>query len=1406
MSQPASKPNYSDLMKKALVELRETKAKLQALESSQTEPIAIIGMGCRFPGGADSPEQFWRMLLQGTDAISEVPPDRWNIDELYDPNWEAPGKVKTRCGGLLDHVDQFDASFFGITPREARALDPQHRLLLEVTWEALEDAAINPLSLAKTLTGVFVGISSSDYVRLLANLGTNRITSYFGTGNAHSGAAGRLSYTLGLTGPSLSVDTACSSSLVTIHLACTSLRNQECNLALVGGVNRILAPDLSITFSKANMLAPDGRCKTFDARADGFGRGEGCGIVVLKRLSDALAAHDRIIAVIRGSAVNQDGHTSGLTVPNGPAQQAVITRALERGGVDPASVSYIEAHGTGTSLGDPIEIGALGSVFGKHHSADRPLVVGSVKTNIGHLEAAAGVAGVIKLALQLERRTILPHIHFTQPSPHINWDQLPIVIPTQPLPWQVDGERIGGVSSFSYMGTNAHVILAEAPKRPQLPQLADPGSHATDQTASGSSVSGETQVLDRPFHLLTLSAKTDPALTALVDRYRDHLEAHPDQDLANICYTANTGRAHFTYRLAVIAADRTELVEKLKQYRDPATSAKRIPGLSQSEFSSQTHPPKIAFLFTGQGSQYLNMGRQLYQTQPVFRQNLDRCAEILHPYLDRPLLEVIYSAGTDPEVSQTDELDQIDQTIYAQPALFAIEYALAQLWKSWGILPDAVMGHSVGEYVAACIAGIFSLEDGLKLIAHRARLMQQLPAGGSMAAILAPEAHVRAVIATQQAKGSVNLSIAAFNGPDNVVISGDHAAIQSICQVFEDQGIRTTLLPVSHAFHSPLMQPILSEFETIADQITYRRPRIPLISNVTGQRATEELTQPRYWIHHISQPVRFGESMVNLNALGYELFLEIGPKPTLINMGRRCLPENTGIWIPSLHPQHQDWISMLQSLAQIYVQGIAVDWIGFDQEVERCKVILPTYPFQRKRYWFNELEETTSSISSISSALQPQTIHPEDLVSAKILEIPATPAPASVTAAAQDPEPPLQPPMTGGANDPEIHPVGNGHPPGIQPGIHPPATSEHLKAEQPGDPSLIVRSRLANVPVGLVMQQLNVMSQQLEMLRQRRLAAQTHQTQSIAPPQPIPHHPPIAPTQPIASPTPQTQEIPNPPRSTLDQQPLLPAISEPPTLLAYYKPRPQAHLRLFCLHELGGSAYIFRHWSDQLPPQIEVCPVELPGREVNDQDQPFTTFLSVVQTLGQVLAPYLDKPFAIWGQSLGALVGFELSHLWRQQYDLEPLHVFVGASWPPDLLLANLSQMGSVTPDSLLDRFLNLLDLPPSIQQNKSLFDLLVARLRMDIPLLLSYDQLYSQDQPLSCPISAFGGLDDREVSESELIHWQRYTRRQFKLQMLPGNHGSFPHHNKALLLNYVGQILDQPSFVEQSKPASLQG
>ena len=877
-----------------------------AAPAPPSETIAIVSIACRFPG-ADSPEALWRLLSAGSDAITDLPAGRFDVDAYYDPDRAAPGKMYVRRGGFLDDIDQFDAGFFGITPREAASVDPQQRLLLEVTWQALERAGIAPDGLRDTQTGVFVGTCFDDYAdRSLRSGDLSTVDAYTGTGSQACFAAGRIAYVLGLQGPALHVDTACSTSLVAMHLAAQSLRSGECALAIAGGANVIVSPQGTVNFSKLDALAPDGRCKTFDAAADGYVRGEGCGVVVLERLADAQRLGHPIVAVLRGSAVNHDGRSGGLTVPNGSAQVAVVQQALANAGVAGADIDYIEAHGTGTPLGDPVEVRALGEALGAERA--HPRYIGSIKTNIGHLEPAAGVAGVIKTVLALGAGQIPPHLNLQTLNPQIDLDAVAAQIPSALVQWpeRVNGPRLAGVSAFGMSGTNAHVILAEPPA----------GSDAL--------APDHRETPPRQRHVLTLSARSQAGLSALARSYADHLAARPDLDIGDVCFTANVGRTHFAHRLAFAAADLAALRASLLAVRvDTAEITRR---------------PKVAFLFSGNGGQHGSLAPALYAQSPVFAEVIDRCDAALRNVLDVPLRSALHAGPADP---------RIDDPRYTQPAIYAVECALAALWRSWGVTPRAVLGHSVGELAAAHVAGVLSLEDGARLAAERGNLIAAGPTDGLMVAVRAGPAAVLPHL------DPARICIAAINGRTDLVIAGDTAAMTSAIDALASQGIRTQRLSAGHSLPSPAIGPAVETFSRFAGTLEHHAPQRTWMSSVTGRpiETIETIDPAAYWRAHAAETVRFAAGAGALLDSAHDVFVELGPTPTLLGLVAQRLGDAPVTLCPSLRHAGDDWAQLLESLVVLYQRGVPVDWAGFDAPYQRRRVLLPTAPFERRRHW-----------------------------------------------------------------------------------------------------------------------------------------------------------------------------------------------------------------------------------------------------------------------------------------------------------------------------------------------------------------------------------------------------------------------------------------------------------------------
>ncbi|MEM7129853.1 MAG: beta-ketoacyl synthase N-terminal-like domain-containing protein [Chloroflexota bacterium] len=916
--------------------------------------IAIIGMACRLPG-ARTVDEFRRNLADGVESITHFSDEELLAAGVEPTLLENPNYVK--AAPILEDIGHFDAAFFQYAQRDAEIIDPQHRLFLECAWEALETAgyAQDPAQPDSRSIGVFGGAGSLMGTYLLSDTHVNEqllgpICSREHIGNDKDHLCTRVSYKLNLSGPSLTVQTACSTSLVAVHLACQSLLTGECDIALAGGVTVRVPHHTGYLYQKGEVFSPDGHCRAFDAEGEGTLFGSGAGIVVLKPLTKALADGDAIAAVIRGSAIGNDGgEKMSYWATNHQGQGATIRRALRMADVPAETIGFVEAHGTATHLGDMIELFALRKSFDTHEKGF--CAIGSVKTNIGHLDAAAGVAGLIKAVLSLQNKTLYPSLHYSQPNPRVDFANSPFYVNTATSDWaQGAFPRRAAVNSLGIGGTNAHLILEEAPSIGQQSQACLP---------------------KRTQHLLTLSAKTDTALNEKISRLVEYLDETPATDWADVCYTTNGGRAHFDYRLALVAATQQDAFQQLL--------AGEL-GHAKVGYTPESKKPKVAFLFTGQGSQYVGMGRELYETHPIFRAAIDRCDELLQTHMGESLVAILYpehNSSTENHGTIAPVKPTLSQTVYTQPALFAVEYALAQLWQSWGIVPEVVMGHSVGEIVAACVADIFSLEDGLKLVAARGRLMQELPQNGMMVAVQATEMLVTELIA----HAADRVSLAAVNGPTSVVIAGESKAIQSILLGCESKGIKTKPLDVSHAFHSPLMAPMLPDFTKVVKEVCFSKPTTKFISNRTGALTTDEVMMADYWVDHVAQPVWFAAGVETLMKFKNTAWLEIGPQPILLGMAEQVYDKvaqgkgaqgkgvqkegdnvrvETPLMLPSIRKRQSDWQQMLSSLGELYVYGATIDWSSFDQPYQRRKVALPTYPFQRQRYWIDPISRNDS--------------------------------------------------------------------------------------------------------------------------------------------------------------------------------------------------------------------------------------------------------------------------------------------------------------------------------------------------------------------------------------------------------------------------------------------------------------
>ncbi|KUL24781.1 type I polyketide synthase [Streptomyces regalis] len=940
-----------DYLRRATGDLRQARRRVRELEERDHQPIAIVAMGCRLPGGVTSPEELWELVSKERDAVSGFPADRdWDVEALYDPDPDRPGTTCTREGGFLHAAGEFDAAFFGMGPREAVATDPQQRQLLEVAWETFERAGIAPESLRGSRTGVFAGVVSQAYVPPAGRV-PDGYEGHLMTGNATSVASGRVAYHLGLEGPAVTLDTACSSSLVAMHLAAQSLRRGECDLALAGGVTVMATPLLLVEFSRQRGLSPDARCKAFSASADGTGFAEGVGLVLLERLADAHRAGHRVLAVLRGSAVNQDGASNGLTAPNGPTQERVIEQALADARLAPQQVDAVEAHGTGTRLGDPIEAQALIAAYGQGRVDGEPLLVGSLKSNIGHTQAAAGVAGVIKTVLAMRHGVLPKSLHIEEPTPHVDWSAGAVELLATAMPWpDRNRPRRAGVSSFGISGTNAHVILEQAPT----------GTSGDPEPVPDGAGPADPSAVRRPAPTAPwlLSARTRSALRSQAARLADHLATAPDVDPVAVGRTLALGRNAFKHRAVVLPVSPDERLAALRSVATGRPDPKVVSGTAAER-------PATAYLFTGQGSQRPGMGRELYEHQPVFRETVDELCEAFGGLVERPLKPLLFAAQDSAEAAL------LDRTEYAQPALFTVELALFRLLRKLLPEPDFLGGHSIGGLTAVAAAGALSVADACTLVAARGRLMGSGPSGGAMTACEASEEEVLALLADHPGQ----VDIAALNTPASTVISGDADAVAEIAAQLADRGRRTRRLRVSHAFHSAHMDDILEPLRQVVSSLRFTEPTLPVVSDLTGRPVSvEELRQPDYWARQLRSPVRFGALVATLHEAGVTAFVEVGPDAVLAPLVPACLPADAApVVVPALVRDRSEEGSLATALSRLHAAGGAVDWRHWYGEQPVPGADLPTYPFEHRRYWW----PPATLAASVPASVPPPYVVPE---------------------------------------------------------------------------------------------------------------------------------------------------------------------------------------------------------------------------------------------------------------------------------------------------------------------------------------------------------------------------------------------------------------------------------------------
>jgi acyl transferase domain-containing protein/surfactin synthase thioesterase subunit len=1267
-------------LQQAIVTIKDLRARLD----QASEPIAIVGIGCRFPGGVDGPATLWTLLSEGVDPLGDVPVDRWPLDELYDASPDTPGKMYMRQGGFLEDVARFDAGFFRITPREASMLDPQQRILLEVAWEALENAGQVPAALLGTRTGVFVGSAVNSYLDRLGGSERAEMDPYAISGNLPCTLSGRLSYVLGVRGPNMQLDTGCSSSLVALHLAVQSVRSGESDLAIAAGVNVIASPHLSVGLCRMNALAPDGRCKTFDARADGYARSDGCAVVVLKRLSAAIGAGDRIWAVVRGTATNHDGASAGLTVPSGPAQEELLRAALANARVDAREVAFVETHGTGTELGDPIEVGALARVYGA--AARRPMRLGALKSNIGHTEPAAGLAGVIKTALCLRHGQIPPNLHFQSPNPKIELDRTPFGVPTTLEDWPAGYEkRLGAVSSFGLGGTNAHAVLEAFPV-PPVAKAEDDGTPV----------------------LLPLSARDPNALRALAERYRALLAGDDAPALADVARAASLERMHHPLRATVTARTRADAMGALAALAAGETRDVLAEGRA-------TGASRVVFVFPGQGSQWLGMGRQLLIADPSFAEAFGARDEVIARHAG---FSVLAELAASPETSRLGEVDIV------QPVLFAMQVALSAALGKLGVRPHVVVGHSMGEVAAAHCAGILSLDDAARIITTRSRLAREHASGkGAMAVVeLSPEEADRRV-----APHRAHLSIAVINGPSSVVLSGESQALDALLATLEGEGVWFRRVKVDYASHSPEMDALLPGLRARLSDVAPRAGSVRMRSTVTGTEVEGETLDAAYWARNLREPVRFGEAIQALAKDGVHVFVELSPHPVLV----QAIADNvrhvgsTAVAVPTLRREADEPLALLTAIGALHCHGAPVDWRRLHGE-RRRHVELPTYAWQHVRYWIDY--ESPVSATRVRDGVGEE--EPVEAAEAPIL-VRMNAAPLAAKEALLGVH--VREVVRRAFRLPRDHALGD----------------DQDLFDLGMDSMLAVElARRFSADLGTTVPTASIFAQPTIGALTKALLASVEQ-----------------PTRPVAAPVAGTRS----------------------PWFVVHTPRPAARLRLICFPYAGGGTGVFRGWGTALPEDVEVVAIRAPGRESRAHEAPFDSVTDLVDDLMPRLDPILDRPYALLGYSLGALVAFEVAQRLRWTRERQPRALVVMGAPAPH-------RLNPVPDDALSDeKLLHFLEdggvVSAEVLADDGMKVSILRLMRADGRMYQTYRA--STRQLLECPIVAYGAEDDSIAPPSLVKAWEECTVARFLQRPMPGRH-FFVHSHADLLLAMLGRDVSE--------------